>query len=133
MTPHHASTYYCKKCVKVDERVVEKKVCSHCDKELSETIKLVVVKKEVAKPTQVQIVKGGGTPDVWYGYGSGTHSEENIAYPKGHEKAGEPIPFWDKASKRDAMRLAGVKEAGDRIHGSRNEDMTPGKRKTYFT
>ena len=71
---------------------------------------------------------GVGVPDVWYGYGSGIHSEENIADPQ----TGEPIPFWDKTSKRAAMRRAGVREAGDRVHGARNEDMTPGKRKSYF-
>lgn len=70
----------------------------------------------------------GAVPDVYYGYGSGTHTEENIADPK----TGEPIPFWDKASKRDAMRRAGVIEAGDRVHGARNEDMVPKNRKKYI-
>jgi len=58
-------------------------------------------------------------PDVWYGYGSGEHSEENIAYPRGHEKEGQPIPFSSKRGKAEAMKLAGIKEAGDKIHGSR--------------
>jgi hypothetical protein len=66
-----------------------------------------------------------GTPDVWYGYGSGIHTEENIADPV----TGSPIPFWDKASKQAAMRKAGIHEIGDRIHGARNEDT---KRKKYF-
>jgi hypothetical protein len=65
-------------------------------------------------------------PDAWYGYGSGVHSEENIADPK----TGQPIPFYDKHSKAAAMKMAGVREVGDKIHGSRNET---GKRKTYFT
>lgn len=72
--------------------------------------------------------KSGGftaVPDVWYGYGSGTHTEENIADPK----TGEPIPFWDKRSKADAMRRAGVREAGDRIHGSRPDET---KKRSYF-
>lgn len=67
-------------------------------------------------------------PDVWYGYGSGTHTEENIADPK----TGEPIPFYDKQSKAAAMKMAGVREAGDRVHGCRIDDMTPQKRKTYI-
>jgi hypothetical protein len=67
-------------------------------------------------------------PDVYYGYGSGIHSEENIADPK----TGEPIPFWDKTSKREAMRRAGVMECGDRVHGARNDDMTQEKRKKYI-
>lgn len=71
-------------------------------------------------------------PDVWYGYGSGTHSEENIAYPKGHPNEGEPIPFNSKHGKAAAMKIAGVREAGDRIHGARNEDMVPKNRKTYI-
>ncbi len=129
----HYSTYYCNKCVQADELVVTKKVCSHCEKDVAEKTVLTVIKKSTPEATHVQIVRGGGLPDVYYGYGSGVHSEENIAYPHGHEKDGQPIPFWDKASKRDAMRLAGVKEAGDRVHGSRNEDMVPGKRKKYFT
>ncbi len=74
----------------------------------------------------------GGSPDVFYGYGSGTHSEENIAYPQGHPQAGEPIPFNDKRSKAAAMKIAGVIEAGDRVHGARNEDMVPKNRKKYI-
>lgn len=70
-----------------------------------------------------------GIADVYYGYGSGEHTEENIADPV----TGQPIPFRDRASKRDAMRRAGIREAGDKIHGARNEDMTPQKRKKYFT
>ncbi len=57
--------------------------------------------------------------DIYYGYGSGTHSEDNIAYPKGHEKAGQPIPFSSREGKWQAMQIAGVREAGDRRHGSR--------------
>lgn len=74
--------------------------------------------------------KGGivGIPDVAYPYGSGTHSEENIAYPQGHPKCGQPIPFSDKRSKLEAMKLAGVMEAGDRRNGALNQT----KRKTYF-
>lgn len=59
--------------------------------------------------------KQAGIPDVWYGYGSGTHTEENICDPQ----TGQPIPFHDKTSKLAAMRRAGVREAGDRKHGSR--------------
>ncbi len=71
-------------------------------------------------------------PDVYYGYGSGTHKEENIAYPNGHPQAGQPIPFSSKREKAEAMRIAGVREAGDRKRGQRRDDMTPQKRKTYF-
>lgn len=71
--------------------------------------------------------KGGfsAIPDVYYGYGSGTHTEENIADPV----TGEPIPFSDKRSKLAAMRRAGVREAGDRVHGSRPDET---KKRTYF-
>lgn len=72
---------------------------------------------------------GGYLIDVWYGYGSGEHSEENIAYPKGHPKEGSPIPFYDKRSKLEAMKIAGVIEAGDKIHGTRNESHL--KRRIY--
>lgn len=56
-----------------------------------------------------------GVKDVYYGYGSGTHTEENICDPK----TGQPIPFSSKQGKWDAMQKAGVREAGDRIHGAR--------------
>jgi len=73
------------------------------------------------------------SPDVYYGYGSGTHHEENIAYPNGHPQAGQPIPFSSKREKWEAMKLAGVHEAGDRKHGARRaDDMRPEKRKKYF-
>lgn len=123
------SDYFCKKCVQKDETAVRERVCSHCNSVLSERVGWKVVKKAVDVVPPTIITKGRGIPDVWYGYGSGVHTEENIADPK----TGEPIPFWDKASKRDAMRRAGVREAGDRVHGYRNEDMTPAKRKKYFT
>lgn len=71
--------------------------------------------------------------DVWYGYGSGTHTEENIAYPNGHPQAGKPIPFSSKKEKWEAMKQAGVREVGDKVKGMRREDMIPSKRKTYFT
>lgn len=133
LTYGNRSEYFCQKCVQIGETVVKNKVCGHCDKPLDEKVKLTVVKKEVVESQAIKITKGSGVPDVWYGYGSGVHSEENIAYPQGHEKAGQPIPFWDKQSKKAAMDLAGVREAGDRKHGARNEDMVPKKRKTYFT
>lgn len=77
--------------------------------------------------------RGSISPDVWYGYGSGTHTEENIAYPNGHPQAGQPIPFWDKSSKKRAMEQAGVREAGDRKHGARHDSsMAPKNRRTYF-
>lgn len=65
-------------------------------------------------------------PDVYYGYGSGVQTEENIADPK----TGKPIPFYDRTSKAAAMKMAGVQEAGDRVHGMRNESHL--HRKTYF-
>lgn len=64
---------------------------------------------------------GGYVPDVWYGYGSGEQTEENICYPKGHEKEGQRIPFSSKKGKAEAMKIAGIREAGDRKHGMRNE------------
>jgi len=69
-----------------------------------------------------------GSPDVYFGkeYINGAlNYEENIADPK----TGKPIPFYDKASKAAAMKIAQVQEAGDRKHGARNET----KRSTYFT
>ncbi len=71
---------------------------------------------------------GPAVPDVYFGkeYINGAiNYEENIADPK----TGKPIPFYDKQSKKAAMDQAGVKEAGDRVHGARNET----KRSTYFT
>ena len=59
--------------------------------------------------------KQGGIPDVWYGYGSGEHVEENIADPE----TGKPIPFSSKRGKWEAMQKAGVREAGDVMHGAR--------------
>lgn len=63
-------------------------------------------------------IKGNsvGVPDVYYGYGSGTHIEENICDPQ----SGQPIPFSSRFGKLEAMRRAGVCEAGDRIHGARS-------------
>lgn len=54
-------------------------------------------------------------PDVWYGYGSGTHTEENICDPQ----TGKPIPFSSPEQKKAAMKMAGVVEAGDTFHGAR--------------
>ena len=129
LLPSMQSEYFCEKCVAVGETALKKKVCGHCKEESLEQVKFVVVKKEVPVLAPVDIRRGAAIPDVYYGYGSGEHTEENIADPK----TGEPIPFRDKASKREAMRRAGVIEAGDRVHGYRNEDMTPQKRKKYFT
>lgn len=53
--------------------------------------------------------------DVWYGYGSGEHVEENICSPQ----TGKPIPFSSKRGKWEAMQKAGIHEVGDRIHGAR--------------
>lgn len=71
-------------------------------------------------------------PDVYYGYGGGVNKEENIAYPSGHPQAGQPIPFSSRREKAEAMRIAGVREAGDKVKGYRRDDMTPQKRKSYF-
>lgn len=128
----YVTKYFCQRCVQKDETVLEKKVCGYCDKELEEKTKLLVVKKAVPTASSLTIVRGSGTPDVWYGYGSGTHTEENIAYPHGHPKAGQPIPFHDKRSKAAAMQIACVREAGDRVRGVRNEDMVPRNRKKYI-
>lgn len=65
---------------------------------------------------------GGYLVDVWYGYGSGEHSEDNIAYPKGHPKEGQPIPFNSRQGKAEAMKIAGVREAGDKVHGMRHDE-----------
>lgn len=69
---------------------------------------------------------GPSVPDVYLGKGSGVQYEENIADPK----TGQPIPFYDKTSKLAAMKQAGVKEVGDRVHGARNESHL--NRKKYF-
>lgn len=71
-------------------------------------------------------------PDVYYGYGSGTHTEENIAYPNGTPMAGQPIPFSSKREKAMAMKIAGVYECGDKVKGMRRDDMVSSKRKKYF-
>lgn len=57
-----------------------------------------------------------GKGDVYYGYGSGEHTEENICDPK----TGEPIPFSSPRGKQEAMKIAGVVEAGDRVRGVRS-------------
>lgn len=73
------------------------------------------------------------SPDIAYPYGSGEHTEGNIAYPNGHPQAGQPIPFYDKRSKKRAMDIAGVREAGDRKHGALNQDHRPTGKKIFFT
>ncbi len=73
---------------------------------------------------------GKASPDVYFGkeYINGAlNTEENICDPK----TGKPIPFYDKQSKKVAMDIAGVREAGDKKHGARNEDLL--KRRTYFS
>lgn len=75
--------------------------------------------------------RNAALPDVYYGYGSGTHTEENIAYPNGHPQAGQPIPFSSKSGKKAAMDLAGVREVGDAKGGARNQFNTKGTK--YFT
>lgn len=70
------------------------------------------------KCTNCGLNKGVWVPDVAYPYGSGEHTEENIAYPRGHEKEGQPIPFSSRRGKAEAMRIAGIREAGDRSHGA---------------
>jgi hypothetical protein len=107
------------KVIKKPSKVDEKKLCIACGKEIttggiraiSDGLKTVYECSECMSPA-------GGVPDVWYGYGSGTHTEENIAYPHGHPQAGQPIPFSSRRSKQEAMRIAGVQEAGDKVHGA---------------
>lgn len=73
--------------------------------------------------------QASGTVDVYYPYGSGVHTEENIADPK----TGQPIPFSSKREKWEAMRKAGVHEAADSHHGARpRSDMHSSSRKKYF-
>lgn len=65
-------------------------------------------------------------PDVYFNPKDGhIQREENIA-----DKNGDPIPFWDKTSKKAAMDKAGVREAGD--SGPRHA-IKPGKTKYFFT
>jgi hypothetical protein len=110
---------------------MSKNNCSGCDKSFDEvSLKRMVIDngetfkwcRDCCSPSMTAI------PDVWYGYGSGTHTEENIADPK----TGKPIPFSSKREKAEAMKIAGVKEAGDRVKGYRREDMVPQNRKKYF-
>ena len=61
--------------------------------------------------------------DVWYGYGSGTHTEENIADPT----TGQPIPFSSRQGKWEAMQKAGVREAGDF-----RKETRPSPKKTFI-
>lgn len=77
-------------------------------------------------------VSNQGVPDVAYPYGSGTHTEENICYPKGHAQEGQPIPFSSKRGKMEAMKIAGIREAGDRVHGAINCQPSS-KKKIFFT
>lgn len=93
--------------------------CGRLCNEIEASWKKIVYKVDgSAEATCKDCMKGsvGGIKDVWYGYGSGTHTEENICNPE----TGQPIPFWDKASKAAAMQIAGVHEAGDKYHGARS-------------
>lgn len=111
--------------------------CDACNltiEDVNVKLRLVVTKgKELLKYCTACTSSTATVEDVYYGYGSGIQTEENIAYPSGHPRSGQAIPFWDKKSKKAAMKQAGVREAGDRIRGVRNEDMTSNKRKKYFT
>lgn len=138
---------FCEKCVAADETAVKVRVCNNCNCETDDKVIFKVVKKpsrleekKLCAACGKEITTGGmraindglktiyecsgcmssagGVPDVWYGYGSGTHTEENICFPKGHQRAGEPIPFSSRRGKQEAMRIAGVREAGDRFHGA---------------
>lgn len=112
--------------------------CDGCSREIDD---VTVLLKRMVAPVSGALRRycsgccSGSTsasPDVYYGYGSGTHTEENIAYPNGTEKAGQPIPFSSKREKAMAMKIAGVHEAGDRVKGMRRDDMVPANRKKYF-
>lgn len=104
--------------------------CRSCGK-TSHRIKTVYTSEgPIDKCTYCGLLSNSGAilPDVWYGYGSGEHTEENICYPKGHEKEGQCIPFSSKQGKAEAMKIARVREGGDSHHGART-DYT--KRKIY--
>jgi hypothetical protein len=95
--------------------------CCQCRRIFDEDI--VKLRKIVANDTGKfdkfcrECVSGTGpkVKDVWYGYGSGEHTEENICDPT----TGKPIPFSSKQGKWEAMQKAKVREAGDIIHGAR--------------
>ena len=70
---------------------------------------------------------GKAPPDVYFNPKEGAvQTEPNIA----DRTTGQPIPFWDKTSKKAAMDKAGVREAGDK--GPRKA-IVPGKTKYFFT
>ena len=97
-------------------------VCRNCNNQEARRVKTVWASEgpqDKCENCGVKSYSGCFMPDVWYGYGSGEHSEMNIAYPSGHPKAGQPIPFSSKQGKREAMKIAKVREGGDRWHGMR--------------
>lgn len=58
-----------------------------------------------------------GIPDVYFNPKDGAVQYEENIWDK---KTNQPIPFYDKTSKAAAMKQAGVREAGDAHHGTRN-------------
>lgn len=61
--------------------------------------------------------KQPGVPDVYFNPKDGAIQTCDNIWDK---KTNQPIPFYDKTSKAAAMKQAGVKEAGDAYHGTRN-------------
>lgn len=101
--------------------------CKSCGNKENKSLYIVTAKNEdIVYCRDCRSGTAKAPPDVYYGHGSGVQYEENIA----DRKTGKPIPFYDKTSKAAAMKQAMVQEAGDKVHGARNEY---GKRKTYFT
>jgi len=104
--------------------------CENCGNQSAHIWRVTYIGNErIERCNGCSDIKAAANPDVWYGYGSGTHTEENIADPK----TGQPIPFSSKREKADAMRRAGVREVGDKVKGYRREDMVPQNRRKYFT
>ena len=64
-------------------------------------------------------------PDAYLEGKGGIRSEEHLA-----DKNGNPIPYGTKGEKAAIMKKLGVREAGDRVGGSRNEEYI-NRRKHY--
>lgn len=63
------------------------------------------------------------SPDVYFNPSKGSDQTD----PNLCRRNGIPIPFSSKREKAAILKQKGIREAGDKIHGSRNFDKTSSK------
>ena len=63
------------------------------------------------------------SPDVYFDSSKGVNQTD----PNLCRRDGTPIPFSGKRKKAKILKQKGLREAGDKIHGSRNFDKTASK------